>query len=109
MVGGPVVSGEPWGISLVSQAVRNPCCGAFALRCTSWHVCICLSEIDGIVRVLPPRDDVMSGSYVRELPSSGNGTPEPGLTSLARLGVSYDEGAEGLGDPAQVAQVSMEA
>lgn len=32
---------------------------------------------------------------------------EPGLTSLARLSVSYDEGGEGLGDPADVAQVGL--
>lgn len=42
---------------------------------------------------------------MREIPSEVDTASEPALPSLARLGVSYDEGGEGLGDPSQVAQV----
>ena len=42
---------------------------------------------------------------MRELPSSSTYVPEGSEPALS-LGVSYDEGGEGLGDPSQVAQVS---
>lgn len=43
---------------------------------------------------------------MREIAPSFSEDPEPALPSLGRhLGVSYDEGGEGLGDPSQVAQV----
>lgn len=47
-----------------------------------------------------------AGAYVREIASNGVEATEPALPSIGRLGVSYDEGGEGLGDPAQVAQAS---
>lgn len=42
---------------------------------------------------------------MREIASNVTEGTEPTLPSLGRLGISYDEGGEGLGDPAQVAQV----
>lgn len=45
---------------------------------------------------------------MREIAPSVSELPEPALPSLGRqLGVSYDEGGEGLGDPSQVAQVRL--
>ena len=51
-------------------------------------------------------DKNTAGAYVREIASNGAEAIEPALPSVGRLGVSYDEGGEGLGDPAQVAQAS---
>lgn len=45
---------------------------------------------------------------MREIAPDVNAASEPALPSLARLGVSYDEGGEGLGDPSQVAQVRVQ-
>ena len=43
---------------------------------------------------------------MRELPSSSLGVSEGSEAAMdMSLGVSYDEGGEGLGDPSQVAQV----
>lgn len=45
------------------------------------------------------------GSYVRELPAPSSTDVSKGSEPALSLGVSYDEGGEGLGDPSQVAQV----
>lgn len=49
-----------------------------------------------------------SGTYVREIapPNCAEAT-DVSLPTMGRLGVSYDEGGEGLGDPTEVAQASQ--
>lgn len=49
-----------------------------------------------------------SGTYVREIaPPNGAEGNDASLLTMSRLGVSYDEGGEGLGDPTEVAQASQ--